>query len=102
MDNPDKRIIWSPEAERDLLEIWDYQANAYSPTIADDHLLDIERVLHRLVHLPHFGKSREDLYPDLRAQLVYPHIICYRPLHAMIQVVRVLHQRRDIDSAIDQ
>jgi plasmid stabilization system protein ParE len=35
MANPKRQILWSPEAEADLLGIWNYLAREASPEIAD-------------------------------------------------------------------
>jgi plasmid stabilization system protein ParE len=33
-----RAVVWSPEAEQDLLDIWSYLAQAASFTVADDQL----------------------------------------------------------------
>jgi ParE toxin of type II toxin-antitoxin system, parDE len=40
----------------------------------------------------------DELIPGLRSVLAHPHIVFYRVSGSNIEVVRVLHQRRDIDA----
>jgi plasmid stabilization system protein ParE len=32
-----RRLVWSAEAEQDLLSIWSYGADEWSPDVADNH-----------------------------------------------------------------
>jgi toxin ParE1/3/4 len=49
---------------------------------------------------PFMGRSRDELVPDLRSILVHPHVIFYCVSDATIDIVRVLHQRRDLMAAM--
>jgi toxin ParE1/3/4 len=100
MDRPKHRLIWSDDAEHDLLSIWRYGADEWSPTAADDHLRDIEGTCHMLQDVPELGKSRDDLARGARSIPVDPHIIFYRISVHAIEVLRVLHQREDISGSI--
>jgi toxin ParE1/3/4 len=42
------------------------------------------------------GRPRDELVPGLRSVLAHPHVIFYRISSDMIEVARVLHQRRDL------
>jgi plasmid stabilization system protein ParE len=39
-----RRVVWAPRAKQDLVSIWRYYARVASPDIADNILLEIERV----------------------------------------------------------
>ncbi|HEX9868974.1 MAG TPA: type II toxin-antitoxin system RelE/ParE family toxin [Candidatus Tectomicrobia bacterium] len=69
-----------------------------NPTAAD-HFLDI---LHEKFVLvagqPLLGRLRPDLAPNLRSFPVGNYVMCYRPIDNGIEVARVLHGARDIDS----
>jgi toxin ParE1/3/4 len=85
------------QAEADLDEAWDYLAQRNEA--AADRLLDgiLERArLH--AQLPLMGRPREDLAPGLRSFVVSPYVVFYRPAGDTIEVIRVLHGARDVDS----
>jgi toxin ParE1/3/4 len=91
-------VFWSPEAEKDLLEIWSYLADQASPPIADTQLNAIEGACAKLEHWPHSGRQRDNLLPGLRSVVAFPYVIFYRVRDERVEVVRVLHGRRDIDT----
>jgi toxin ParE1/3/4 len=85
------------QAESDLDEAWDYLAQRNES--AADRLLDT--VLERArVHaqFPLMGRPRDDLSPGLRSFVVSPYVVFYRPVVGTIEVIRVLHGARDVDS----
>jgi toxin ParE1/3/4 len=69
-----------------------------STRVADEAVRDLFRVCDRLVDHPFLGRPRNDLIPGLRSILAHPYIVFYRVSGSNIEVVRVLHQRRDIDA----
>ena len=86
-----------PLARRDLNEIWEY--------IAQENLDAAERLVERIEELcellatrPQLGRRREELAPGLRSFPAGSYVIFYQPLADGIEVVRVLHASRDIDS----
>ncbi|WP_244443170.1 type II toxin-antitoxin system RelE/ParE family toxin [Bradyrhizobium sp. Ai1a-2] len=48
--------------------------------------------------MPRAGRAREDLAPKLRSFPVGNYLIFYVPVPDGIEVVRVMHARRDIDA----
>lgn len=49
---------------------------------------------------PNLGSDCADLYPDLRRAKSGSHLIYYLATDAMLDVVRVLHERRDANSLL--
>jgi toxin ParE1/3/4 len=92
-----EQLLWSDSAETDLLWIWRYGANKWSPTKADDHLREIKLRCDRLLRSPKLGKARDELSPGIRAILIDPHVVFYRLSDASVQIVRVLHQHEDVE-----
>ena len=90
-----RRLVWSPQAKRDLIAIWRYYARIASPDIADTVLRDIERVEEAIRRNPLARRVRDELGAGLRSALVSPYTIFYRVQDGDVQVVRVLHERRD-------
>jgi antitoxin ParD1/3/4/toxin ParE1/3/4 len=96
-----KSFVFTPLAERDLNEIWDYLAT--DNIKAADRVLDaLEKALRGLARNPGKGHWRDDL-ADRRHRflLVYSYLIVYRPETKPMQVIRVLHASRDIQSLLD-
>ena len=60
-------IILSPEADHDLLEIWERLSQAISAAIADKQLREIERLCLAISDWPEYGRSREDVRKGLRS-----------------------------------
>ena len=86
-----------PLARCDLNEIWEY--------IGEDNLDAAERLVERIEELcellaqrPQLGRRREELAPGLRSFPAESYFIFYQPIPDGIEVVRVLHASRDIDS----
>jgi toxin ParE1/3/4 len=90
-------LVWSPEAEQDLLLIWSYGADEWSPDTADDHQRALWHACQRLLDNPELGRSRDELIDGLRSILVDPHAVFYRISPHAVEIVRVLHQREDIE-----
>jgi toxin ParE1/3/4 len=98
MATVDRTLIWSVDAERDVEEIWNYLATLASIRTADDTVRGLFRACDRLVGHPFLGRPRDELIVGLRSVLAPPHIVFYRLSGSNIEVVRVLHQRRDIEA----
>lgn len=87
----------TPEASRDLDEIYDYIAQN-NPGAAARVIEKIERRCQQLANLLLMGASCEHLSPGLRQSPVGKYIIFYRPAADGVEVIRVLHGARDIPS----
>jgi toxin ParE1/3/4 len=95
-----KPFVLTPRAEQDVSDIWDYIADD-SIEAADRVLAVLEKTLHRLAKNPGIGHMREDL-ADRRHRffLVYSYLIVYRFETQPLQVIRVLHAARDVQSIL--
>lgn len=94
-------LRWSIEAEQDLFSIWRYAADEWSPAVADEHLRHIERICELLCAHPDMGRTRDELHAGARSILAKPHVVFHRVMTNAVQVMRVLHEREDIDIAFD-
>lgn len=95
-----KRFIFTPRARHDVNDIWDY--------IADDNIAAADRVLDalhnamvKLAKSPGIGHWREEL-TDKRHRFfpVYSYLIVYRHETKPLQIIRVLHASRDVQSIL--
>ena len=90
------QLVWSPEADADLLTIWSWGARHFSPDTADAHLRDIQRAARNLTDFPHSGVERDQLVPGMRSIVVYPTVLFYRIEGQSIDIVRVVDGRRNL------
>ncbi len=95
------QVITSPEAQADLLEIWQYIA-ADNFEAADSVLSEINDKAHSLLVHPGMGRAREELASGIRSIVVRSYLIFYRISGGNIEIVRVLHAARDTESIWQQ
>jgi toxin ParE1/3/4 len=87
----------TPQAEADLEEVWRYVAQG-GEARADQFLDKILNQCRQLAEFPRMGRARENLAPNLRSFPVKKYVIFYRPVDDTIEIVRILHGARDIES----
>ncbi|WP_312163551.1 type II toxin-antitoxin system RelE/ParE family toxin [Phenylobacterium sp.] len=88
--------VLSPKAKADLSEIWDYSADRWGAERATDYVLDIRRAIERAAAHPLHGRACDEVRAGYFKVSVGSHIVFYRLVDEMLDVVRVLHQRMDI------
>ena len=88
----------SPEADEDLIEIWGYLAHEASERVANRQLREIDAACARLKAWPYSGRSRDELLAGMRSVPIPPYAMFYRIQNDVVEIVRVLHGRRDIAS----
>ena len=91
-----RKLIWSPEAEADLLAVWTWGASHFSPDLADTHLRDIQRAATHLTDFPDAGVARDQLSPGVRSIVVYPNVVFYTVLDDAIAILRVIDGKRNL------
>ena len=98
MADANRLLVWSPEAEQDLLEIWAYLAGEASPHVADVCLGDIDNACRHLEEWPLSGRPRNELMYGLRSILARSYVVLYRVADHGVEIIRVIHGKRDIDA----
>lgn len=91
----------SPLAEDDLEEIWLYIAED-NEGAADGMIRKIFKAIDLLTKNPMMGRAREELLPGIRSLGAPPYIVFYRAAPDAIEIVRILHGARDIDSVFHE
>lgn len=87
-----------PAAHRDLAEIWRHVAEN-SSDIRADTLIDLfEAKARTLAKSPKIGRARPELMESLRSFAIGRYVLFYLPEENGVDIVRVLHGARDIDS----
>jgi plasmid stabilization system protein ParE len=93
---------FSPEAEDDLIEIAGYIADD-NPTAARRLVAEIHKACETLAKHQTLGHSRKDLIsdPEIRFYCVRDYyLVVYRKGTSPLQIARVLHGARDIESEL--
>jgi toxin ParE1/3/4 len=88
-------VFTRPRAEADLVDIWRSIAQD-SPANADRLLDRIRDTLNRPAAMPFMGQARFDLASALRMFPVGKDLMFFRPIQGGIEVIRVLHGKRNI------
>ncbi len=95
------RIAVRPRASVDLAEIWAFIAED-SIKHADKFAALIDDQFLGLARRPQMGRSRSELAPNLRSLPVGQYVIFYVPLPKSVEIIRVLHGARDIESILQE
>jgi toxin ParE1/3/4 len=87
----------TPQAEADLETILeDLQRN--NPASAERYTTAFYDKGQMLARFPEIGRSRPEIAPNLRSTLVHPYVIFYRFEDDLVQILRILHGKRDLRS----
>ena len=79
------------------MEIWYFIAQ--NDSLAADRLLDLlEEKYKLLADNPHMGPARRDIAKELRYHPVGSYLLLYRIISGGIELVRVVHGARDLQS----
>jgi toxin ParE1/3/4 len=95
-----KTLRISEDAEQDLLDIWLYIAED-NPEISRRFLARFFKVFTLICQFPMIGPTRSELMDGLRCFPVADYVLFYLPHPNVIEIVRVLHSARDVNSLFD-
>ena len=85
-----------PRAINDLVEIFDY-VSTENPVAAARIVDEIEAFcMSSLSDNPHIGTAKDEIVADIRIFPVAGYRVCYFVRDSHIDVVRILHQARDV------
>ncbi len=105
---PEKRILRTPAARIDAVEIAVYLGTEASVEIADRFLDALESACEQLLKAPEIGRLYRTNNPALahlrkwRVPTFPNHLIFYHPVEGGVEVVRVLHGARDLEPLLDE
>ena len=94
MDEPEREIVYSDDADRDIEEIAEHLQAAAGFDVAERYLGDIVRSISGLQDNPSLGQQADRVKRDLRRLVCRNHMIYYRVREA-VEIVRILDTRRD-------
>ena len=91
-----RQLRWTEQAVDQLGAIADYLSQT-SPVYAEGLITRVSTQLHRLLEFPDIGRVvPEAASPILREVIEWPYRIIYRPRTETIEVLAVVHVRRDL------
>jgi len=91
----------SKKAVSDLEEIWLYTVEKWSVEQADRYYNLIFDEINYICKNSNAGKPMEYVRKGYRASKVKSHLIFYRVLPGMIEIIRILHERMDIENRLN-
>lgn len=94
--------VITKKAVSDLEEIWLYTVEKWSIDQADRYYKLIFDEIHFICKNLNAGKSMEHVRKGYRASKVKSHLIYYRIENDIIEVIRILHERMDIENRLNE
>jgi len=91
----------SDKAIADLEEIWRYTIKKWSVEQADRYYNLIFDKIDYICNNIDAGKSMSHIRQNYRAEKVKSHIIFYRVVNDTIEIIRILHERMDIENRLN-
>lgn len=88
-------IVRTDRADEDLIAIWLHIAGD-NPAAADRVLDAIERRWQQLAQHPYSGIARDDIGAGIRHLVAGRYLTLYRVSDPAIEIIRILHGRREI------
>jgi|SRR5271156_6872045 len=96
-----RRYVFAPEAALDLVQIWRYIKNRSSVETANRVESVIREKVASLAVGPGAGHWRKNLTDEaVKFFPVYSYLIVYRPDTRPLQIVAILHGRRDTEQIL--
>jgi toxin ParE1/3/4 len=89
------QVLKSPRTQADLEAILE-ELESKSPRAAERFAASVDRKCAALGSTPELGRVREDILPGLRSTLVGKYVLFYRIRGEVVEVLRLLHGRRDL------
>lgn len=96
-----RSIDLRPAADADLADIFSYSKATWGSDQAERYTGDIIAMFSRLAADPRMGKPASQRHASLRRFPCGSHLIIFASHDYSIEIVRILHQRMDIDSRLD-
>src|SRR5688572_18629445 len=91
------RLVRSPKAVIDVADIVEYIA-ARNVSAARRLLDRFDDLVRRLADNPQMGQQRDDLAVSARTISIGSYVVVFRPVVGGVEIIRVIHGARDIES----
>jgi toxin ParE1/3/4 len=91
------RYVLSPKAQADIDDIWSYTVENWGDQQAERYLRGLQRAIEDIAENPDKGRPCDHIRAGYRKYPVGSHVLFYRVVDGLIDVVRILHQRMDFE-----
>jgi toxin ParE1/3/4 len=96
-------FVLTHAAKADLKEIGRYTQETWSEAQRNRYLAMLDESFHNLSGNPLIGRDCSDIRPGYRQHQVGRHLVFFRQLATnQIEIVRILHERMDVESRIGE
>lgn len=97
-----RELLVSRAARRDLAEIAAYIQEAAGSGIAREVVVRLRARLRLIAETPgEIGTHRPEIAEGIRSFPVPPYVLFFRYRGDAVMIARVLHERRDVDTALE-
>ncbi|WP_121357595.1 type II toxin-antitoxin system RelE/ParE family toxin [Flavisolibacter nicotianae] len=97
------RYLLTNKAVEDLSKIWEHTYEVWLDSQADKYYELLTSSFQDLVQNPALGKNYDEIDQAILGLPVGKHIVFYRGVKSSdIEIVRILHQRMDLKSRMDE
>jgi len=94
------RFNLTPRARRDLEDIWNYSVDRWGIDRAEAYLRSIQSAMSQLAANPSYGSACDEIRRGYRKHPVQSHVIFNLEAADGIDVIRILHQRMDLNARL--
>jgi toxin ParE1/3/4 len=88
-------------AKADLHSIGRYTQATWGHEQRNNYLARLDACFHLLAREPQRGRACDDIRPGYRKYHVGRHLIFYREFPEGVEIIRILHDRMDIEAHLD-
>ena len=88
----------SAKSLEDLKSIGRFTLNSWGREQRNIYLSKLDESFHILAEQPHLGNARDDIREGYRVYHVGRHLIFYRQKTTAIEIIRILHDRMDVET----
>jgi toxin ParE1/3/4 len=86
------KVRYTPAAQDDVIGIAEYSFEQWGAERAENYIEGVDRAAHQLPELLGISRPVEG-YPQLRRMQIDRHMLFFRIVDDVIEVVRILHER---------
>ena len=90
------KYVLRPLAEQDITDIWSDGADRWGIDQADRYFDGMADLFDLLSEQPQIARLRDEFDQPVRIHIYGSHLVVFVVIEAGIEIIRVLHQRRNI------
>ncbi len=92
----------TPQARRDLDDIWDYTAKHWDVDQAEAYMQTLDSTFRLLAEHPGIGRSIDDIRKGYFKFPAASHVLIFCVRDGRVEIVRVLHKSSDVEGRLGE